>query len=97
MASDGSQRASASQRLRGLTTRETTLYVRGEAFSLSGPKEHAILFSEQKGTIGSLEIEREGWTVRQSHGRLRFDPTIGEPEQVLLFWVSLYRDLNSGD
>jgi hypothetical protein len=96
VAPDGGQLASALQRVRGLATRETTLHVGGEAFTLSGPKTSLTLVSADQGAVGSLEIERVGWTVRQSHGRLRFAAPFGEPEQVFVFWLCLYGDLNSG-
>jgi hypothetical protein len=74
-------------------TRETTLEVRGQTFVLSGTGHSLSLLDAGRRTLGSLEIERIGWTVRQSLGRLRFDKAFGEPEQVFLFWLALYRDL----
>jgi hypothetical protein len=78
-------------------TRETTLQVCGQTFTLSGPKHSQTLLGADRRVVGSLEIESTGWTVRQSVGRLRFDKAFGEPEQVFLFWLAIYRDLGSGD
>jgi hypothetical protein len=47
-------------------------------------------------SIGSVQIVREGWTVRQSNGYLNFaDDEITEPVQVFLFWLCIYRDIDS--
>ena len=93
MAASGQPLASGAQRVRGLMTRETTLEVRGQTFVLSGPKGSLTLVGADRRAVGALEIERVGWTVRQSLGRLRFDQAFGEPEQVFLLWLALYRDL----
>src|SRR5215475_14234519 len=93
MAASGQPLASGTERVRGLMTRETTLEVRGQTFLLSGPKCSLRLLGADRRAVGALEIESVGWTVRQSLGRLRFDKAFGEPEQVFLFWLALYRDL----
>ena len=92
-AASGQPLASGAQRMRGLMTRETTLEVRGQTFVLCGPKRSLRLVGGDRRCVGSLEIESMGWTVRQSLGRLRFEQAFGEPEQVFLFWLALYRDL----
>ena len=47
---------------------------------LSGPKRSLILLGADQRAFGSLEIERTGFTIRQSLGRLRFDKAFSEPE-----------------
>jgi hypothetical protein len=93
MAASGQPLASGARRVRGLMTRETALEVRGQTFVLSGTGHRLSLLDAGRRSVGSLEIERMGWTVRQSLGRLRFDKAFSEPEQVFLFWLALYRDL----
>jgi hypothetical protein len=96
-AAGGPQVASAVQRTRGLMIRETTMHLAAVAFTLSGGSGSFTLVGADGHTTGSLRIEREGWTVRQSHGRLNFDKQFGEAVQVFLFWLALYRDLDRGD
>jgi hypothetical protein len=98
MAASGVELASAKQRLRGLMTRETTVRVAGKAFTLSGGREQLSLLSADNLAAGSLQIERSGWTVRQSHGHLHFDGgTVGEAAQVFLSWISIHQDLKNSD
>src|SRR5215471_15253814 len=58
-AASGQELASASQRVRGLMRRETTLTVRSQIFTLSGSKRSLILLAGQR-AVGSLEIESAG-------------------------------------
>jgi hypothetical protein len=72
--------------------------VAGKAFTLSGGREQLTLLSADNLATGSLQIERSGWTVRQSHGYLRFDDGgISESAQVFVFWISIHQDLNTSD
>jgi hypothetical protein len=98
LAASGEELASATQRVRGLATRETTVRVAGKAFTLSGSREQATLLSADGLVVGSLQIERGDWTVRQSRGHLHFDDSgIGEAAQVFLFWTSIHPALDAGD
>jgi hypothetical protein len=98
MAASGEELASATQRVRGITTRQTTLRVAGKAFTLSGGREQLALLSPDNLAAGSLQIERSGWTVRQSRGYLHFDDSgISEAAQVFVFWISIHQDLNPSD
>jgi hypothetical protein len=98
MAASGEELASATQGVRGRMTRETTMRVAGKAFTLSGTREQLALLSADDLAAGSLQIERSGWTIRQSHGYLHFDDSgIGEAAQVFLFWISIHQDLKPSD
>jgi hypothetical protein len=98
MTASGEELASAKQRVRGLMTRETTMRVAGKAFTLSGGRDQLTLLSADTLAAGSLQLERSGWTVRQSHGYLHFDDsTVGEAAQVFLFWISIHQDLKTRD
>jgi hypothetical protein len=71
--SGGEQLASAVSRVRGILKRETTVRIADDAFALLVTREHCVLVGTGNRTVGSLDIERGGWTIRQCNGHPRFD------------------------
>ncbi len=96
MSSSGTRLANAVRRVRGIVARETTVQVGATALTMAAGNRNFTFYNADNRSIGSVQIVREGWTVRQSNGYLNFaDDEITEPVQVFLFWLCIYRDIDS--
>jgi|SRR5215470_14172278 len=91
----GDPLASAARQVRGVLTRETVVRMGPDEFVMSGGGGDFAVHTVGGSRLGSMQVERRGWSVRQSYGFLHFDNAVSAVLQVFLFWLSIHRDLDA--
>jgi hypothetical protein len=95
--SGGARLAQAVRRVRGIAARETTLRIGTAAMTLAGGNSSFTLYDTAMRAVGSIQIVRGGWTVRQSNAHLNVvDGDITNAIQVFLLWLCIYPEIDSG-
>ena len=93
---DGRTLATGSRHATGILARETVVRVAGENLTLAGGKQRYSVSTASKRTVGTINVDRQGWTLRRIHAYLSLDENeLNEGVQVFLFWLCIYPDLSN--